>query len=290
MKKLFYILFLLITIDLFSHCNPKYSAYAFVNINGYDYHYPIYTHSYSEFKSWVNAMRDDSTPNGLIRKGSQHVRNLLKAIKGKLEQREGEKYEIKVLKDAETRYKKGWFKANFGSEGTTFNYLYRKLQPTLFDSSKSMADRERSVWIDKAGKDLKGARVDAYNFAKELHLFSSIINNREGFLTSKDRYEIYPRSYYMRLKKEEEERIKLEKEELKRKEAEEKRERDFRKYRSADGTKSFVGKIRGINLSTKEFKFEEENTKNIFLIKIDNIYKEDIDYIREWYKKSLRNI
>jgi len=287
MKKLFYILFLLITIDLFSHCS-KYTAYAFVNVNGYDYHYPIRTHSYSEFKSWVNAMRDNSTPNGLIRKGSQHIRDLLKAIKANLEKREGEKYEIKTLKDTETRYKQGWFRANFGSEGTTYNYFLKKLQPDLFDLPKS--SRESSVWIDKAGKDLKGAWVDAFNVGKELHIFAYIINNQQGFLTSKDRYEIYPRSYYKRLEEEAENKLKAEKEELKRKEAEEKRKRDFRKYRSADGTKSFVGKICGINLSTKEVKFEEENTKNIFLIKIDKIYEEDIDYIKEWYKKSLRNI
>ena len=233
-------------------------------------------------------MNRGETPNALISKASSQIRDLLKKVKAKLEEREGEKYEIKILKNTETRYKQGWFKSNFGSEGTTFNYLLRKLQPDLFDLPKS--SKESSVWIDKAGKDLKGAWVDAYNVAKELHLFSYILNNERGFLASKDRYEIFPSSYYKRLEKEAENKLKVEKEELKRIEAEEKRKRDFRKYRSADGTKSFVAKIRGINLSTKEVKFEEENTKNIFLIKIDKIYKEDIDYIKEWYKKSLRNI
>ena len=289
MKKLLYILFLLITIDVFSHCDPKYTTYAFVNVNGYDNAIPVISHSKYDLRTWKRGMEEGISPTKGERFARKYIPELLKIQKNILERRNKERYKVVKLQGAETRYGNGWFKANFGCEEIAMNKVIRKFQPWRFDSG-NRSDAVSYFWMDKAGKDLKGANININNIWEELHLAPYRLNVFQGFMATEDRYEIYPASYYNRLKKEEEERLKLEKEELKRKEAEEKRKRDFRKYMSADGTKSFVGKIRGIDTFRRRVKFEEENTKNIFIISVDNIFEDDVDYIREWYKKSLRNI
>ena len=115
MKKLLYILFLWITIDLFSHCDPKYRTYAFVNVNGYDNAIPVSTHSKSEFEKWMNLKEENKSPIGFARRARKFISQLLKIQKKTLERRSGERYEIVKIKGAETRYGNGWFKANFGA-------------------------------------------------------------------------------------------------------------------------------------------------------------------------------
>ena len=288
MKIIIYVITLLITIEVFSDCNfPKFTMYGYVNINGYDSLVPVHTSSTSYINRWKKMMEEGNTSPKSIKNQSAIIRSMLKGYKERLEKRNNIPYNIVKLEGAETRYMKGWNKPHHGCSEIAVAKLMKHARPWEYDSS--IIDKTINydgLWMEKAGLNMKGAFVSLDNYTKELHLAPFRLSNVTSFAITEDRYEIYPRSYYNRLKKEEEERIKLEKDELRRKEAEEKRERDFRKYRSTDGTKSFVGKIRGINLSTKEVKFEEENTKNIFIISIDDIFEDDVDYIKKWYRST----